>query len=1267
MSGIRATSLRLTGTKLAQYFRFRCDRQLRWELVPRDARGDDVPPGERAAGTRLLYAAGIRWERKVVERLARVAGERAVVRPATGDQLAYQRVVDVLRDPGGVRWLVQATLRVPPSFYARFGIDPALVDLADATPDLIRIRRTKSGRVRVGVGDVKWAREGGLQHFAQIAFYALVLEEVCRAEGIDAVVDRRRGWIWTRGSRKPRPFPLPAYRHHVEAFLREDLPRIAASGTDEADWHLGPACASCAFFRHCTGEAEAVDHLARVPDLTPTARQVLRERGIGSVAELRRMGMRRDTYTGAHALEAGERRLKQRVMALELGRVFPVHDQTYRMGPAESVRIVLSADDDPVSGTCFALGLRVEREGTARAEQRVFLSASGSLDSEREMLGAFLGRLGEVLAEAVPERGAVGTKEKPVHFYVYDRAELERFRGMLQRHLASPDALPGIAALAGFLYPAAERARARTAAPPGTVVADAVAELFALPVPYAYDLRSVSAALRPDERPAVFEPAEGYGVPLSSQVSFERAHRAWASSRRNRPEAEEIRAEIERTVERKLAAIASVLRAVRERAERGRPRLLMDPAAPPYFGAPRRLNTPSLERLRVFTELEAFEESLAVRALHTLPTEDRVRRFESIRGLEPQERVSDREWWFTFDPACREAKFREGDFALVLTNDDGETLVETDRKLWLRRKLGVELVRYDLSGDRPRVLLSSEYGFKRLEEEKVLSFRHLCVLDRAEADFNTRRVLATLRHLDEGRGESPFILDLLNGAVSPDWLLAPLSGDVGWRGTIGRVESVGHAVLNREQEQAWWAAFERAVTVVWGPPGTGKTYLLAWTLLGLAASARAEGRSLRVLVTAVTHRAIVNVLARLAREVESAGIPSPLSALKLVGRGSGADEELEGLDVELLEDEKLEARLKEADEAKMPIVVGATVWSLWKRMRDANLGEGDEAGDVPIHPTFDVVVIDEASQMKVAESLVALSSIRRGGRVILAGDDRQLAPIVRGRYPDEPLFGSAFSYFSAHFRRIALLESRRMSEPLTVYPRRLFYPGFHAADENRRRSIHLAQDVDLSDPLDALLWDAFLRPDQAAVLCTYTGYPATARNAFEARLVARLAALARRALADPATGEAYTAERFRTHAFAALSPHRAQNSAILAELRAMGWAYGELPVVDTVERMQGNEREVIAVSYAVADREYAEREAEFLLNPNRFNVSTTRARSKLVVFMSEEVLRALPKDERVMGDSMAVKGYPAHFGGRVREIDLPAPDGATVRAALRWR
>jgi hypothetical protein len=56
----------------------------------------------------------------------------------------------------------------------------------------------------------------------------------------------------------------------------------------------------------------------------------------------------------------------------------------------------------------------------------------------------------------------------------------------------------------------------------------------------------------------------------------------------------------------------------------------------------------------------------------------------------------------------------------------------------------------------------------------------------------------------------------------------------------------------------------------------------------------------------------------------------------------------------------------------------------------------------------DVVVLDEAGQLGVAQAALVLRALRPGGRVVIAGDSEQLAPIRAGAYPaaDAPLFGS---------------------------------------------------------------------------------------------------------------------------------------------------------------------------------------------------------------------------------------------------------------------
>jgi DNA replication ATP-dependent helicase Dna2 len=49
-----------------------------------------------------------------------------------------------------------------------------------------------------------------------------------------------------------------------------------------------------------------------------------------------------------------------------------------------------------------------------------------------------------------------------------------------------------------------------------------------------------------------------------------------------------------------------------------------------------------------------------------------------------------------------------------------------------------------------------------------------------------------------------------------------------------------------------------------------------------------------------------------------------------------------------------------------------------------------------MQPWFDLVLIDEASQLDVAMSTLVVSKAADGAAFVLAGDDLQLAPIQRG-------------------------------------------------------------------------------------------------------------------------------------------------------------------------------------------------------------------------------------------------------------------------------
>ena len=67
-------------------------------------------------------------------------------------------------------------------------------------------------------------------------------------------------------------------------------------------------------------------------------------------------------------------------------------------------------------------------------------------------------------------------------------------------------------------------------------------------------------------------------------------------------------------------------------------------------------------------------------------------------------------------------------------------------------------------------------------------------------------------------------------------------------------------------------------------------------------------------------------------------------------------------------------------------------------------------------------------------------------------------------------------------------------------------------------------------------------------------------------------------------------------------------------------------VVDTVERMQGQEREVVVISLAVGDPDSLSGRSAFFFSTNRLNVAMSRARSKVILVASRGAFQGLPMD-----------------------------------------
>ena len=110
-------------------------------------------------------------------------------------------------------------------------------------------------------------------------------------------------------------------------------------------------------------------------------------------------------------------------------------------------------------------------------------------------------------------------------------------------------------------------------------------------------------------------------------------------------------------------------------------------------------------------------------------------------------------------------------------------------------------------------------------------------------------------------------------------------------------------------------------------------------------------------------------------------------------------------------------------------------------------------------------------------------------------------------------------------------------------------------------------------------------------------------------------------------------------------PHRAQRSKVrkgLLDYFTNTLEYKNLSVqdqqivqkqiescVDTVEKYQGQQREIMICSYVLGNEEYINMEEEFIYNPNRLNVMISRARFKVIVLASNQLINNISNDYEI--------------------------------------
>ena len=84
------------------------------------------------------------------------------------------------------------------------------------------------------------------------------------------------------------------------------------------------------------------------------------------------------------------------------------------------------------------------------------------------------------------------------------------------------------------------------------------------------------------------------------------------------------------------------------------------------------------------------------------------------------------------------------------------------------------------------------------------------------------------------------------------------------------------------------------------------------------------------------------------------------------------------------------------------------------------------------------------------------------------------------------------------------------------------------------------------------------------------------------------------------------------------------------------------------------------------ERNESQADSDFLHNLNRFNVLATRARAKLIVMASREIIQHTSDDLETIRTSEMLKDFVDVFCSHELPIDLPSQDG-DVSTEVRWR
>ncbi|KKN32511.1 hypothetical protein LCGC14_0813110 [marine sediment metagenome] len=501
--------------------------------------------------------------------------------------------------------------------------------------------------------------------------------------------------------------------------------------------------------------------------------------------------------------------------------------------------------------------------------------------------------------------------------------------------------------------------------------------------------------------------------------------------------------------------------------------------------------------------------------------------------------------------------------------------------------------------------------------------------------------------------------------------------------------------LDPSQERSIQISLEKVISGIQGPPGTGKSQTIAALIDEYYIRRISNGKkSVKILVTSFSYAAIRVLIKKIREGKDKSGKPTPSSQIQMIFLHSMHQKPIPSLSGCREVDDLIRSGstwklnnqpytvtnsklLEESLENCYIIFANAhQLYFLPERVEDDF--------------SFDLICVDEASQLQVDHFMSSLQFVNkhkfvikpkyRGEpntritdndeikhlsiennldpnlltKIVIVGDYNQLPPVQPVPPPKnlESILKSLFVYYVKNHEipNSQLQTNYRSHKDIVNYTSQLgFYEDLKPDPNNMDRIIK----GNINNVEEKWVQE-ILEPQKVVSCIIHKKKFEIGVSALESYLVVKII-IGYFKMVQPVSK---AQERlFWRETVGVVAPHNAQGRLIIRQLYdklidpskpLTCLNHSELMnllinTIYSVEKFQGSDRELIISSIGISDKDQLNAESEFIYNINRFNVLTSRAKSKIILIASKRFFKYIPKDRNIMEEAAHIRNYALNY------------------------